>query len=211
MFKKTLVISTHTDDAELGCGGTMSRLIDDGKEVFYVALSNCKNAIPAGFKKDMLNKECLNATSILGIKKNKVFIFELENKIFPHIRDKVFEILEKLNKEIKPDTVLIPSQNETHQDHRTVAKESIRAFRGNVNILCYEQPWNNLSFNTKFYVELEKQNIDKKLAALKAYKTQLVQKKVYFEEDFIVGLARVRGTQIGTKYAEAFEVIKMMI
>jgi len=73
-------------------------------------------------------------------------------------------------------------------------------------ILGYEQPWNNITFNTLSFIPLEERHIEKKIDALKCYETQKHRK--YLSDDFIKGLAHTRGTQIEEEYAEAFEVIR---
>ena len=49
--KNILVLAPHTDDGELGLGGTISRLIEDGKKVTYVAFSTAQQSVPEGFPK----------------------------------------------------------------------------------------------------------------------------------------------------------------
>jgi len=210
MPNKILAISPHTDDIELGCGGTINKFVQEGKEVYCIVLSDCKDAIPPGFKEDTLSNECIKSLMSLCIKRNNIEIFNIENKNFPANRQKILEILEKVKEKIKPDLVIIPSLNEIHQDHKTTAEEAVRAFRNTTSIICYEQPWNNLKFNAKFFVKLSKENIDNKLKALKQYKSQLYLERHYFEDDFLIGLARVRGTQIKERYAEAFEIIRLI-
>ena len=70
-------------------------------------------------------------------------------------------------------------------------------------------PYNNLSFNTDLFVVLDEQHVATKSKALKCYGSQAV--KPYATEDFITGLARVRGVQIGVRYAEAYEVIRWIV
>jgi LmbE family N-acetylglucosaminyl deacetylase len=110
-----------------------------------------------------------------------------------------------LRERIQPDVVLLPSRNDIHQDHSTVTSEGIRAFK-NCSILGYELIWNNLSFATDFFCVLSEEDIKKKINALAAYKTQ--EGKSYMSSDFIRSMAVVRGTQINTSFAEAFEVIR---
>ena len=92
--------------------------------------------------------------------------------------------------------------------HSTIAQEALRAFK-NTTILGYELIWNNLSFNTTCFIELEEEDIRNKVNALKAYESQ--NKRDYMSEDFIFSLAKTRGVQSGKKYAEAFEVIRLML
>ena len=57
MEKKILVISPHTDDGELGCGGSIAKFIEEGDEVDYVALSCCEKSIPPEYPPDILSRE----------------------------------------------------------------------------------------------------------------------------------------------------------
>ena len=104
--------------------------------------------------------------------------------------------------------MFIPSLNDIHQDHSTVAMEGLRAYK-NTSILCYEVPWNNLNFNTQCFISLEKRHIEKKIDALSCYKSQM--QKPYASSDFIYSLAKTRGTQINEKYSEVFEVLRWKI
>ncbi len=64
---KVLVLAPHTDDGELGCGATMSKLVEAGCRVCYVAFSICEDSIPEGFEPDTLLRELYSATSLLGL------------------------------------------------------------------------------------------------------------------------------------------------
>ena len=114
----------------------------------------------------------------------------------------------KLRTQIQPDIIFIPSVNDLHQDHATIANEAIRAFKFKT-ILSYEMPWNNFNFNTSCFVELNGNQINKKVQALKEYQSQ--SHRPYANEEFITSLARVRGTQIGVHYAECFELIRIIL
>lgn len=206
MTKKILVISPHTDDGELGCGGTIAKLIEEGNEVEYVALSCCEKSVPPQYPRDILSHEVKAATKILGIKNPILFSFEVRE--FPKLRQEILDALIRLRIKIQPDMVFTPSRFDTHQDHKTTVEETIRAFK-QCTILGYEQPWNNITFNTLAFVPLKEEHITKKIDALNCYETQ--KDRSYLNPDFIRGLALTRGTQIEDKYAEAFEVIKWII
>lgn len=96
-----------------------------------------------------------------------------------------------------------------HQDHQVVYIEALRAFKKTSCILGYEHPWNNLTFQTILFVPLQKRHIERKIQALQRYKSQDFRK--YMQKEFILSLAKVRGTQIETEFAEAFEVIRWII
>ena len=207
-FKRVLAISPHTDDAELGAGGTIARWIEEGKEVFYVAFSTAEKSVPAGLPKDILGQEVREATKVLGIAPKNLHIHKFEVRVFPKLRQEILEVLVSLRKELKPDLVLLPSLGDIHQDHHTIAEEGIRAFK-HTGILAYELPWNLFSFAPSLFVSLEKGHLGKKVRALACYQSQ--KHRNYTKEDFLYGWARTRGVQANSDYAEAFEVVRWII
>jgi len=207
-YKKILILAPHTDDGEIGCGGTIAKFIDAKKIIFYVAFSTCKESVPKKLPKDILKKELKKATAELGIKKENLTILDYQVRHFPQNRQKILEEMIKLKKQINPDLVFMPSLHDIHQDHLTIAQEGLRAFK-HVSILGYEDPWNNLNFNTICFVHLSEKEIQTKIKAIQQYESQ--KNKLYTTERFIKGLAHTRGVQIGTEYAEAFEVIRWII
>ena len=207
-FKTVYVLAPHTDDGELGAGGTISKLIDSGADVYYFAFSTAETSVPDGFPKDILKTEVINATRKLGIPKENVIIYNYEVRKLNYARQEILENLIKHRRELKPDLVLMPSLNDIHQDHSTIAQEGLRAFK-NTSILGYELIWNNLTFDTTSFVKLDKKHIQAKCDALKEYKSQ--GSRDYMSEEFIFSLARTRGVQIGSQYAESFEVVRLVI
>jgi N-acetylglucosamine malate deacetylase 1 len=206
MTKKILVISPHTDDGELGCGGSIAKFIEEGYDLEYVALSCCEKSVPPQYPSDILSREVKSATKILGIKQPILFSFDVRE--FPKFRQEILDALIRLRNKIQPDIIFTPSRSDTHQDHKTTVEETIRAFK-QCTILGYEQPWNNITFNTHAFIPLKEIHVQKKIDALNCYETQ--KDRAYLNPDFIRGLALTRGTQIEEKYAEAFEVIKWVI
>lgn len=208
MYEKVLVLSPHTDDGELGCGGFITKLINNGSEIFYIAFSSAEKSVPSEFPKDILRREVKKATAALGVQWKNLLLLNYEVRTFHEKRQEILEDLIKFKKTIKPDLVLLPSLHDIHQDHSTIAKEGLRAFK-NTTILGYELPWNNLSIDTTCFVKLDEENIKLKAKALKEYQSQ--QHRDYFKEEFVFNLARTRGIQIGCEYAEVYEVIRYVV
>ena len=206
MAKKILIVSPHTDDGELGCGGAIAKFIEEGHDVHYVALSCCEKSVPPQYPPDILSREVKKATKILGIKEPILLSFDVRE--FPKYRQEILDALIRLRNKIQPDTVFTPSRSDTHQDHKTTVEETMRAFK-KCTILGYEQPWNNITFNTHAFIPLREIHVQKKIDALSCYETQ--KDRSYLNPDFIRGLALTRGTQIEETYAEAFEVIKWVM
>ena len=203
-----LILAPHTDDGELGLGGTIARLIEEGKEVTYVAFSTAQQSVPEGFPKDILKTEVKQATQILGIRPENLIIFNYEVRRFSYVRQEILEDMIRLRKSIHYDLVFIPSLHDIHQDHATIAQEGLRAFKQTC-LLGYEEAWNNLTFDSQCFIKLEKRHIDAKIESLKAYQSQMGRD--YTSPDFIYSLARTRGVQAGWTFAEAFEMIRWFI
>jgi len=96
---------------------------------------------------------------------------------------------------------------DVHQDHQVIHQEGLRAFK-NTTFAGYELPWNNYSFHTNFFMRLAESDLTKKTEALKEYQSQAHRN--YMQEDFIRSLAKVRGVQCNSEYAEAFELYKLI-
>ena len=207
-YKKVLILSPHTDDGEFGCGATITKLIEDGSEVYYAAFSACEQSVLPEFPKDILTKEVKAATQILGIKPENLILFKYDVRTFNYHRQAILDDIIKLKNEIQPDLVFTPSVNDIHQDHATVSNEAVRAFKF-TSILCYELPWNNFNFTTTCFFKLTEKHVQNKVNALKEYKSQA--HRSYADEDFIRSLARIRGVQIGAQYAEVFEMVRWII
>jgi|TARA_Y100000385_G_scaffold250767_1_gene273080 LmbE family N-acetylglucosaminyl deacetylase len=206
-IKKVLVLAPHTDDGEFGCGGTISKLIDLGAEVHYVAFSACEQSVLPNFPKDILISEVKEATLKLGILGENLHLLKYEVRTFNFNRQKILDDILKFKKNLSPDLVFIPSVNDIHQDHATIANEAVRAFKF-TNLLSYEMPWNNFDFTTTNFFILSEKDLQIKIDALKSYKSQ--SHRPYANADFIKSLASVRGVQIGQKFAEVFEVIRLI-
>lgn len=204
---KVLVLAPHTDDAELGCGGTIIRMLENGVEVYVAAFSTARASLPPGSDPDLLRKEFNAAMDLLDIPKERRFIYDYQVRKLNYSRQEVLEELVKLRNEIQPEMVLLPSGSDLHQDHQVVNNEGLRAFK-DITIWGYELPWNHITFSAQAFVTLSERQIDKKWEVLKVYKSQVKKNRNYFTEEFIRGLAKVRGVQVKANYAEAFEVVR---
>lgn len=204
---KILVLAPHTDDGELGCGGSIAKYCADKKEVFYAAFSTCKKSLPPDWPADTLEKECKAALKQLGVPASNILLYDFDVREFDQKRQEILEELVKLNKSIQPDLVFIPAASDIHQDHQVIHAEALRAFK-HCSLLGYELPWNQPGFQTQFFIKLDATAIEKKIAALRSYASQAHRN--YMQENFIRSLATVRGVQCHATYAEAFEVYKLI-
>ncbi len=207
-FKRALVLSSHTDDMEFGCGATVHRLIRQGCEVHSAVFSICEESVPDGLPKDVLLQEMHQAAKVIGIDQKKIISFRYPVRKFPAHRQEILEDLVRLGKEIQPDLVLTHCSGDVHQDHQVMYRESVRAFRY-LNLWGYELPWNNISFTASGMIEVEPENITAKADAIACYKSQGFRH--YARHEFFESHARLRGIQNRSEFAEAFEIIRVSL
>ncbi len=203
-----LVLAPHTDDAELGCGGTTARLVASGAEVSVATFSLAKESLPPGSAPDRLRGEFLNAMRILGVDAQRTFVYDYPVRTFSNHRQELLEELLQLKKRLRPDIIFVTAGADIHQDHRVLHAESVRAFR-EITLWAYELPWNCLNFSAQAFVTLNQEHVDRKWAALQAYESQMELQRPYFNKEVVYGLARVRGVQVRAEYAEVFEVVRV--
>ncbi len=194
---KILALSPHTDDSEIGAGGMLARFIEEGASVHCVAFSA---PLPE------LRQEAENARLALGVA--RLDILDFEARRFSEQRQDILQMMVNIKRGDPPDLVLCPTLDDMHQDHQVVAAEALRAFK-HCSILGYEQPWNSLAFATRLFVRLEQRHIDAKETALACYESQ--RRRAYLAAGFMPGLAQIRGAQIESVYAEAFDVLRWII
>ena len=208
---KVLILSPHTDDAELGCGGTICRLMEEGHEIFWVVFSTAEDSLPQGLPKDTLKTEFQSMAAHLELDEDHYKIFSFKVRNLHQYRQEVLEDLIRTRNHFQPDVVIGPSLNDLHQDHQVVALEMTRAFKTSASILCYELPWNHITFNTQCFSKLSREHVERKCTLLENYRSQILGGKHYFFREFIFGLAKTRGIQCNSDYAEAFEVVRWML
>jgi len=195
-----LILSPHTDDGELGAGGTIARFAEEGRDVWCAAFSTADDP--------QLEHEFRAACAALNVAEDRMIVHDFPRRNFPQFRQAILQHLITMRERHKPGLVFVPSPHDIHQDHQVVAAEALRAFKS-MSILGYELPWNNPVFVTRFFVRLEPSHVAKKVEALKCYESQ--QHRPYLSQGLIWGLARTRGTQIEAPFAEAFEVLRWIV
>ncbi len=208
---RALFISPHTDDVELGAGGTLIKLLEDGNEILWVVFSTAESSLPADTPKDTLHNEFLDVASSIGLKEKDYKIFDFKVRYLPSHRQEILDEMIKMKKDYSPDLIIGPSLNDNHQDHEVVAKEILRAFKDSSSIISYELPWNHIQFNTQLFVKIDESHLNKKIELLKKYDSQIKLDRPYFSKDYIRGWAKMRGVQVKAEYAEAFEVTRWIL
>jgi len=197
--KRALVLSPHTDDAELGCGGTIAKMVEEGWAVHVIYFSAVSDRYP-----DLID-EAAKSGSILGVTHE---VLDFHTRFFPRDRQEILQALYNHSKENEYDVVFTPTTTDIHQDHGVVTSEAKRAFR-KCTLLGYELPWNNLSVSLNCFIPLKEKHVKRKILALDCYNSQ--KHNPYFNEKFFRSVVKMRGIQLSCAYAEGFEAIKVRL
>lgn len=212
-MKKVLFVGAHTDDIELGCGGTVARLLDEHWSVHYLILSIARASVPKGYPEDVLKYEALEASRVMGVSVSNVTILDYPVRMFPENRQPILEDLVRIRRENEYDAVMCHSRFDVHQDHQATANECLRAFKG-LSILSYELPWNSvgsIASMPDFYIRLSEEQISRKICAIRCFKTQSSASRSYVNDEYLRGWARMRGQQASCEYAEAFSTNRIIM
>jgi len=205
-MQKVLILAPHTDDAELGCGGSMARFIEEKYKLHIAVFSSAEDSLPKGIPPTIIRDEFIRASQILGLTPDDYTIFDFPVRNLTSHRQRVLDELLKLRAKLSPDLILLPSSSDLHQDHQVVCTEGLRAFK-DLTVWGYELPWNHISFPTNAFVTFQERHLKLKWDAIKEYQSQF--SRPYLSFDFVRSLAKVRGVQVKAEYAEAFEVIRI--
>jgi len=193
--KKVFVLSPHPDDAEIACGGTIAKMVENGAEIISIVFSKVQER----------DSEMNEAGKLLGI--SKVLSLGLPQRNLHGHRQEILDTLIRLGEKHCPGLVIQPSFGDTHQDHQVVAEEAQRAFK-RTNLLGFDGFWNHPSFIAQLFVSITDSQLSKKIRAVQCYRSQ--SHKCYTDRDYIKSLMLIRGAQMGLKYAEVFSVVRMV-
>lgn len=199
------MLGPHTDDGEWGCGASIAKWNEEGHEVHYAAFSAAEESVPNDLPQDILRKEIVEASKLVGVQSDRLVVFSYRVRHFPRDRQEILEDMIQLRHRIKPSVVVVPSSFDTHQDHEVINREAFRAFK-RCTILGYEIPWNNRRIDLTFFNGVKQEHIQAKIASIDAYDSQKFRTPNFSE--LINSLAVQRGSQAGLPFAEAFEVIR---
>lgn len=200
--KRVLAVAAHIDDLELGAGGTLHKLRRDNL-LHYVGLS-----LPPLVEREAFMQEFRASAGILGIEQDRTILRDFNPRNLFDSRGEILQLFYDLNVQLRPDLVLMPNSRDIHQSHEVVFAEARRAFKY-TTLLGYELPWNSIEFSMDVFVTLSQEDVDAKVAAINAFATQ--KHRVFFSNDIVGDLARVRGKQIGRDYAECFELVRLVL
>jgi LmbE family N-acetylglucosaminyl deacetylase len=202
---KILCIGAHCDDIEIGCGGTILKLIENYPNVsiyWVVFSSNKQRAQEATTSANVFLKE---------IKAKKIIIKSFRDGFLPFEGIEVKECFEQLKQEFTPDIIFTHYRNDRHQDHRLISDFTWNTFRNHL-ILEYEIPKYDGDLGIpNFFVHLDEALCRRKCQyIMEAFPTQ--NHKQWFTEETFRSILRIRGIESNApnNYAEAFYCRKIV-
>lgn len=205
LLNRVLFIGAHSDDIEIGCGGTVLRLLEayPSLEVRWIVLSsNAEREREARCGASLFLENCARAD---------VRVLRFRDGFFPYEGAPIKEFFEGLKDEEPPDVIFTHSRDDAHQDHRVVSELTWNTFRDHT-ILEYEIPKYDGGLATpNLFVPLDKPTQSRKIEHLmRAFGSQ--RSKRWFTEETFAALMRLRGVESGaaTGAAEGFCARKLI-
>jgi LmbE family N-acetylglucosaminyl deacetylase len=202
---QVLCLGAHADDIEIGCGGTVLKLLDEIKEISFSWV-----VFSAQGERE---KEASKSAQIFleKAKSKNIVIKNFREAFFPYIGGEIKEFFEQMKQEYSPDLVLTHYRNDRHQDHRLISELTWNTFRDHL-ILEYEiLKYDGDIGSPNFFVELSKSLGHRKVKnILNIFKTQ--QERHWFSQETFLSLLNLRAVEAKTpaNYAEAFYCRKIM-
>ncbi len=225
-FKDKTILSffAHPDDETLAAGGTFKKLNSLNCEI-YVAIPNTginsRNHISDEKRLQMLEDlriDTQNALSLLGIEKQNIFFGEFsDNAIDKHCLLDLIQWLEKIIAKVKPDIIFTHHRYCTNIDHQYCHQASVVACRPNISshidIFCGEVPSSTgylkpTSWEPNLFIEISPEDLDSKVKSILAYKGESRPDPHPRSPEVLKALAKVRGSESGYYFAEAFMINK---
>lgn len=203
---RVLAIGAHPDDVEIGCAGTLLRMIERGdvSEVCWVVLSG--EGERAAEARD-------SAGALLaGVAHRRIVLRDFVDGFFPYDGRQIKTFFEELKREFSPHVVFTHQRHDLHQDHRACCELTWNTFRDHL-VLEYEIPkFDGDMGQPNVFVPLDESICRRKISHLMTHFASQVPKR-WFKEDLFSGLLRLRGMECNspTSFAEAFYCRKAVL
>ena len=202
---KILCLGAHSDDIEIGCGGSILRLLAENSNTDVHWIVFAANGERASEATSSAEQFLANAS------RKKIVLNEFRDSFFPYIGGEIKQYFETIKHEITPDLIFTHYRDDLHQDHRLISELTWNTFRNHL-ILEYEViKYDGDLGKPNFFVHLDEDTARKKVDTIfKCFKTQ--GSRSWFTEDVFYSMMRIRGVECNApnKYAEAFYCRKMI-
>jgi LmbE family N-acetylglucosaminyl deacetylase len=199
-----LAIGAHPDDIEYGCGGTLTLYAQKGHAVYLFVATNGSRGGRAATRR----REQEHSKVVMGAR--RVFWGGYSDTELPYDRKLIVQ-LESVIKRVRPSMIFVNHPDDTHQDHRNLARAAVSATRYVPNFVFYEVP-STQGFTPNCYTNVEKV-LDRKLASLEAHHSQVTKTNIEHMTilELATSCANFRGIQARVKYAEAFQSVRLLL
>lgn len=203
---RVLVLGAHADDVEIGCGGTLLHLVEQG----LVAAATW--VVFSGSEERAREAQASASAFLRGVTAQKIAVHRFRDGFFPYTGEAIKEAFEQLKRQVEPDVVFTHRGDDAHQDHRVVSELTWNTFRNHL-ILEFEIPkYDGDLGRPNVFVPLDEPTYRRKLELLqKGFPSQ--QSKPWFTEDTFLALMRLRGMESNAPsgHAEAFHCRKLVL
>lgn len=219
-----MVIASHSDDAVLGMGGTIHRLVNEGNCVSVLILAKLGYGARDILDKDKLgimyySEEVCNAHTLLGIKETYFGNFQ-DNEFDKDTLLTITKKIEDVKEIVKPEIIFTHKEDCLNIDHQKAYEATITATRPKPNeyvkeVYTYEvlssSEWNfSADSVANVYYEISKENLDKKIEAMKIFESEIREFPHPRSIKGIITLAEKRGMESSICYAEAFRLVRSL-
>jgi LmbE family N-acetylglucosaminyl deacetylase len=204
--KRVLCLGAHSDDIEIGCGGTVLQMIEESKNIEFYWLVLCANP-----ERTMEARRSAKAF-LARARKKTIVVKPFRDGFLPFLGPPVKECFEELKKVFTPDVIFTHCRHDLHQDHRLVCELTWNTFRDHF-ILEYEvAKYDGDLRSPNFFVPLSDAQARKKVNNLMRYFITQGTKR-WFREELFYGLMLLRATEAAspTRYSEAFYCRKALL
>ncbi len=205
-LRSVLCVGAHCDDIEIGCGGTILRILAGNQQVhvhWVVFSSDELRAAEARAAATLLLADAGSST---------VAVERFRGRFFPYVAVEIKEYFDGLSRTIDPDIVFTHFRDDLHQDHRTLAELTYNTFRDHL-VLEYEVPkYDGDMGRPNVYVPLDAKECERKIeVTVASFPSQ--HDKHWFSEETFRSLLRLRGieSKAPSGYAEAFHCRKLVL
>ena len=196
---KILCLGAHSDDIEIGCGGTILKLLEENDDVYVYWIVFSAEKKRAKEARESAGKFLINA------KQKDIAIKRFKDGFFPYVGGEIKEFFEELKNGFTPDLIFSHYRQDLHQDHRLINELTWNTFRDQL-ILEYEIiKYDGDIGNPNFFVHLDEQTCQTKIKyILESFRSQ--SQRGWFTEDVFYSILRLRGLEANSlsKYAEGF-------
>ncbi len=222
-YKKIMIVCAHPDDEVIGCGGTIA-ILSKFSKITLLILTNGEGS--RNYKSKLMEKKIIDRKKNLNKSSKNLGIQNIihenldDNELDKYSNLKITKLIESHIRKIKPDTIFTHHSSDLNIDHKKVHQAVLtatRPFKNNYvrNIFTFEIPSSTDSnygkkvFKPNYFVDITK-SIKKKIKSLKIYKNQFSKLPSPLNINNIINLSKLRGNSVGFKFAEAFEVVRII-